>query len=72
MITYHFTDRPVLLIKDEASIKFHAEADDYFGTLATTLSLWKQEGVWPETEYQALQKDLKHLQAEYLIRKKPG
>jgi hypothetical protein len=31
------------LLKDEASVKRHIAADDYFGTIATILSLIKQE-----------------------------
>lgn len=30
-------------VKDEASVKFHVENDDYFGTIAAVLSLVKQQ-----------------------------
>lgn len=33
----------VWLVKDEASTRFHVEQDDYFGTIATILSLLKQK-----------------------------
>ncbi len=72
MKTYELKNFPVLTVKDSTSVKFHAQADDYFGTLATTLSLWKQTGVWPETEYQELQQDLQHLHQNYTINKKLG
>ncbi len=32
----------VWLVKDEASTRFHVEQDDYFGTIATIISLLKQ------------------------------
>lgn len=31
------------VVRDEASVKFHVASDDYFGTVATILSLLKQE-----------------------------
>lgn len=30
-------------VRDEASVRFHVASDDYFGTVATILSLLKQE-----------------------------
>jgi hypothetical protein len=30
-------------VRDEASVRFHVASDDYFGTLATILSLLKQD-----------------------------
>lgn len=33
----------VWLVKDESSVKFHVENDDYFGTIATILSLIEQQ-----------------------------
>ncbi len=33
----------VWLVKDEASVKFHVKNDDYFGTIATILSLIEQQ-----------------------------
>ena len=32
-----------LLVRDKAGTKFHIKNDDYFGTIATILSLLKQE-----------------------------
>lgn len=31
------------LVRDEASLKFHVKSDDYFGTIATVLSLLKEQ-----------------------------
>ena len=33
----------VWFVKDEASVKFHVENNDYFGTIAAVLSLIKEE-----------------------------
>lgn len=33
----------VWFVRDEASVKFHVENDDYFGTIAAVLSLIKQQ-----------------------------
>jgi hypothetical protein len=55
------------------SIKFHIESDDYFGTIATVLSLIKQT---PENinkhikSFDKLEKDLMFLQKNYKIIKK--
>ena len=57
------------LLSDEKSVKFHVEADDYFGTLATILSLWQQKKEWPES-YNELHDDLMHLQKKYQIKKR--
>ncbi len=36
--------KPLLwLVRDESSVKFHVASDDYFGTIATVLSLVKQQ-----------------------------
>lgn len=57
----------------QKSIKFHIKSDDYFGTLATVLSLIKQS---PENIYKnikslnKIEKDLMFLQNEYKIIKK--
>jgi hypothetical protein len=34
-----------LIIKDQKSAKFHIKEGDYFGTIATTISLLGQEGI---------------------------
>ncbi|MFA6417257.1 MAG: hypothetical protein WCW61_03645 [Patescibacteria group bacterium] len=55
------------------SVKFHVESNDYFGTLATVLSMIKQT---PEhinkhiKSLNKLEKDLMFLQKEYKIVKK--
>lgn len=69
MSFYHLKKYPLLFVNDAESVDFHVQSGDYFGTLATTLSLWKQQGVWPEKEYQELQKDLKYLHQAYTIKK---
>lgn len=33
----------VWFVRDETSVKFHVENDDYFGTIAAVLSLIKQQ-----------------------------
>lgn len=57
------------LLSDEKSVKFHVESDDYFGTLATILSLWQQEKKWPES-YPEIHDDLMNLQKNYYIKKR--
>jgi hypothetical protein len=71
--------KPLLcLVKDEASTKFHISQDDYFGTIATILSLLRQaaeknpETITPDF-YKALaslEKDLVWLQKNYQIKPK--
>lgn len=39
----YFIKTPFRLLRDEASVKFHVASDDYFGTIATVISLLKQE-----------------------------
>jgi len=58
------------LLSDEKSVKFHVASDDYFGTLATVLSLWQQNKEWPEKNYQELHDDLMLLQKKYQIKKR--
>jgi len=58
-----------LLVHDEKSVQFHVESDDYFGTLATILSLWQQKKEWPDT-YPELHDDLINLQKNYYIKKR--
>lgn len=63
------------LIKDEKSTRFHVEQDDYFGTIATILSLIKQSlqknPRKNSTDFYktlaSLEKDLKYLQKNYQI-----
>ena len=67
-----------LLVRDEASTKFHVKNDDYFGTIATILSLLKQEikkndcrnsAVFKKT-LDSVEKDLLFLQKNYQINPK--
>lgn len=55
------------------SIKFHIKSEDYFGTLATILSLIKQTSILEKNNKKILsklEKDLIYLQEEYKIIKK--
>jgi len=70
--------RPLVwLIKDEDSVKFHVKSDDYFGTIATILSLLKQnlktaakEATVFNKTFNNLEKDLLFLQKNYQINPK--
>lgn len=63
------------LLRDEESVKRHIEENDYFGTVATILSLLKHQlathsGTLPaqiEKSFSNLEKDLKFLQSNYKI-----
>ena len=59
------------LVKDEESVKFHIESEDYFGTIATVLGLLKQQikkdGRLNAT---ALEKTLKNLEDDLLFLQK--
>lgn len=65
----------VWLVRDEASVKFHVTNDDYFGTIATILSLIKQQikksgaqdAATLNKIFQNLEKDLLYLQKNYQI-----
>jgi hypothetical protein len=55
------------------SVKFHIKSDDYFGTVATVLSLIKQTPEYINKHIKSLnklEKDLMFLQKEYKIIKK--
>ena len=65
----------IRLIKDEAGVKFHIKSDDYFGTIATVLSLLKQQikkngvknaALFRKT-FSDLENDLLFLQKNYQI-----
>jgi len=68
----------VWVVKDEASTKFHVSQDDYFGTIATILSLWRQnieknpKNINPDfyKTFKSLEKDLIWLQQNYQINPK--
>ncbi len=74
-------DSTFFLAKDEASVKYHLENDDYFGTIATIISLIKQSlkdkknnkisDDEIEKTLNNLEKDLVFLQENYEIRSKP-
>lgn len=54
------------------NLEFHIKSNDYFGTLATVLSLMEQNNKLAKEEQQALKsiiKDLMHLQKNYIIKK---
>lgn len=55
------------------SLKFHIKSDDYFGTLATVLSLAEEtilKNKKHKTIFKRLIKDLMYLQKEYKVVKK--
>ncbi|MFA5420889.1 MAG: hypothetical protein WC280_02615 [Patescibacteria group bacterium] len=65
-----------LIIKDQKSAKFHIKEGDYFGTIATTLSLLSQEDVISDIKkikkyLKRMSKDLDYLQKNFKIVKKP-
>ena len=59
---------PNWLVRDQRSVQFHIEANDYFGTLAAIVDLLEQK---PELighpELQEVNKDLLILQKDYQI-----
>jgi len=64
----------ILLMRDEDSVRFHVKNDDYFGTIATVISLIRQklkkEKRPNDLAAQALsnlEKDLMFLQKNYRI-----
>lgn len=67
---YQITPR-LRLIKDEASVRFHVKSEDYFGTIATVLSLLKQE-IKKDRHLQTavLVKTLKNLESDLLFLQK--
>lgn len=68
----------VWFVRDEASVKFHVENDDYFGTIAAVLSLIKQkikkdsrpDAATLEKILKNLEKELMFLQKNYQINAK--
>lgn len=69
-----------LILHDEASVKFHVKNDDYFGTIATIISLLKQalkncnlkNKSQINLAFKNLEKDLMFLQRNYEIKAKSG
>ena len=70
-----------LILNDRESVKFHVKKEDYFGTIATILSLIEQdlkylkvkdekEILKIEKTLKNLEKDLLYLQKNYQIRNK--
>lgn len=67
-----------LLVRDKAGTKFHIKNDDYFGTIATVLSLLKHEikksgnpiGAAINKTFKNLENDLLFLQDNYQINPK--
>lgn len=61
----------VWLVKDEESVKFHVENNDYFGTIAAVLSLVKQElKKGKPSNLPTFNKVLKNLEEELLFLQK--
>lgn len=60
------------LLKDEASVRFHVDNNDYFGTAATILKLLKQHidqviKKTPKEERMLINKSFKNLEADLII-----
>lgn len=76
---YRLAASPVWLLKDEASVRRHVRSDDYFGTIATILSLLKQQikkdgarnAALLTATLQNVESDLMFLQKNYLINQRP-
>ena len=75
---YQMTPR-LYLLRDEASVKFHIQSGDYFGTIATVLDLIEQQikkdgrsdaAVLNKT-LKNLKDDLMFLQENYKIKRRP-
>lgn len=61
----------VWFVRDETSVKFHVENDDYFGTIAAVLSLIKQQIKKGDCANAAtLNKVLKNLEEELMFLQK--
>lgn len=60
----------VWLVKDETSVKFHVASDDYFGTIATVLSLVRQEMKKGGPRAAALKKTLDNVEKDLLFLQK--
>lgn len=61
----------VWAVRDEASVKFHVENNDYFGTIAAILSLIKQELKKDDrTNAVTFSKILKNIEEELLFLQK--
>lgn len=71
--------KPLLwLVRDEKGTRFHVNCDDYFGTIATILSLLKQQikkegslSSLTNKTLKNLEKDLLFLQTNYNIKPRP-
>lgn len=61
---------PDLTVEDKESVSFHVKSADYFGTIATIISLWKQNNIIPDQDFKILYNDLLDLQNNYVIKKK--
>lgn len=76
MVKKYQIKRLVWLVKDEVSTRFHVEQDDYFGTIATIISLLRQRikenpaNLTPDfmTTLNNLERDLIWLQNNYQIK----
>ncbi len=64
---YSIINKPSLL-RDEASVKRHIEADDYFGTIATILSLIKEQiKKTPQKNIQTITSLLEEIEKDLMI-----
>lgn len=67
-----YTITPLLwFVRDEASVKFHVASDDYFGTIATIISLLEGQIKKDDVSNVArLQKTIKNLKCDLLFLQK--
>ena len=64
-MAYHI--KPVVwLVKDEASVEFHVQNDDYFGTMATLLDLIKQEIYKDKGQTEQVKKTLDNMEKDFM------
>jgi len=59
-----------LKVHDKDSVAFHVKSADYFGTIATIISLWKQTDKISKKSFKELYDDLLDLQKNYEIKRK--
>ncbi len=59
-----------LKVEDQESVAFHVKSADYFGTIATVISLWKQNNKISDKDFKLIYNDLIDLQNNYTIKKK--
>lgn len=54
-------------VSDKDSVDFHVKEGDYFGSLATIISLWKNKNRQISDSQKEIERDLGYLQDNYAI-----